>query len=376
MSDQCPNKKECGSCEWSEIPYSEQLKKKLSAINECFQDNGFDYKVIKIEASPEISHYRNRMDFVIDYQGNFGLRQKGKWWKVIDNHTCFISDKRIEDAFHICYKWLKESGLSFRDRKTYEGLLSYIVLRCTKAGGLMVNVVTGTDYRESEIELIKEKLEKLSKVAGASTLLWSVNRTKSDVSFGDEISIIHGSGYIEETINGCKYRLTPNSFFQTNSAAAAVLQNKVLEFAKKTNAQNILDLYCGSGFFTIPLSRIAGNITGVEVVEESVETARVNAEVNNSCAKFICSKSEDMNRTEIPVELTILDPPRAGLHPEVLETLLSQKPKNIIYVSCNYRKFIEEMKRLSTVYKISSCVAVDMFPQTHHVELVTLLTKK
>lgn len=376
MTEQCPNKKECGSCEWSEIPYKDQLEKKLSAINECFDKNGFEYKVTDIKASPETSHYRNRMDFVIDYRGNFGLREKGKWWKVIDDHTCFISGKKIEDTFHVCYKWLKECGLSFWDRKSFKGLLSYIVIRSSTTGGLMVNVVTSSDYEESERKSIEEKLKNLANLTGASILLWSINHSKSDVSFGDEIRVIHGAGYIEEAVNGNKYRITPNSFFQTNSGSAAILQNTVLEFAKKTKAQSILDLYCGSGFFTIPLSKIAKNVTGVEIVEEAVETAKVNAEENNSNAKFICAKSEDVNWAEIPAELLILDPPRAGLHPKVLQTILTKKPKDIIYVSCNYPKFIEELKQLSTVYKVSGSVAVDMFPQTHHVELVSLLTRK
>jgi 23S rRNA (uracil-5-)-methyltransferase RumA len=320
------------------------------------------------------------MDFVIDYRGNFGLREKGKWWKVIDNHTCFIADKRIEDAFHDCYGWIKESKLSFWDRKTYKGLLSYIVLRTVGSGDLMVNVVTSADYEEGDRKRIEDKLKTLSHETKATTLLWSVNHTKSDVSFGDEVQIISGPGFIEEIINGYTYRITPNSFFQTNSKAAAVLQNKVLEFGGSgygnTGAQNVLDLYCGNGFFTIPLSKIAKNVTGVEIVVEAIEIAKINAEKNGSNARFICAKIEDLSWTGIPTDLLVLDPPRAGLHPKVLANILSKKPENIIYVSCNYKRFIEEFKQLSAVYKISGSVAVDMFPQTPHVELISLLTLK
>jgi 23S rRNA (uracil-5-)-methyltransferase RumA len=387
MNDKCPNKEVCGSCEWSEIPYQEQLSRKLREINQCFEQNGFYYKVSSIKPSPKTSHYRNRMDFVIDYRGNFGLREKGKWWKVIDGHTCFISDEKIEEAFHRCYEWVKKCELSYLDRKTHEGLLSYIVLRYTTLGELMVNVVTSSDFLENDRGTIEEKFRELDEKIRpvdkftATTLIWSVNHSKSDISSGDEIRVISGKGFIEEEINKIRYVITPNAFFQTNSLSAANLQETVMEFAKKTKAESILDLYCGSGFFTIPLSKIGKKTTGVEIIEEAVNTAKVNAKKNNaltnrSLAEFICEKSENSSWQNIPADLVVLDPPRAGLHKKVLEILNEIKPKNIIYVSCNFHNFVNEMKIFSLRYKISDSIAIDMFPHTHHVELVTLMTLK
>jgi 23S rRNA (uracil-5-)-methyltransferase RumA len=385
MSDKCPNKKICGSCEWSEIPYQEQVSRKLKEINRYFEQNGFDYRVGDIKSSPKTSHYRNRMDFVIDYQGNFGLREKGKWWKVIDNHTCFIADEKIEETFHRCYEWVKKCGLSCLDRKTHKGLLSYIVLRCSTLGELMINVVTSPDFLEKDKGAIeknfKELDEKICPVdkSTATTLVWSINHSKSDISSGDEIKIISGKGFIEEEINGIRYVIAPNTFFQTNSLSAANLQEIVMKFAGKIKAKNILDLYCGSGFFTIPLSKIGNQTTGVEIIEEAVDTAKRNAKKNNaltnkSQAEFICEKSEDLSWQNTPADLIVLDPPRAGLHKNVIRTLKEKKAKNIIYVSCNFRNFVNELKIFSTNYIISESVAIDMFPHTHHVELVTLMT--
>ena len=377
IQDKCPNKTVCGSCEWSEIPYKEQLIKKLNEINICLKQNGIDYKVKKIEPSPKTSHYRNRMDFVIDYRGHFGLRQKGKWWKVIDDHTCFISDENIEKVFKKCYEWVKNCELSYLDRKNFEGLLSYIVLRCNIEGELMVNVVTSSNFDEKESEVIEKKLKNLATAINLNgTLVWSINSSKSDVSFGDEVRVISGRGFIEEKVNDYNFRITPNSFFQTNSHGAKVLQDKVLEFAQSTSSKNILDLYCGSGFFTIPLSKMCTKITGVEIVEEAIETAKINALNNKSSAQFICSKSEDLSWEKIPADLILVDPPRAGLHPKVLEALIQKQPKNIIYVSCNYKNLAKELKIFSKKYEISEAIAVDMFPHTHHVELISLLTLK
>lgn len=397
VKSSCPNKNVCGSCEWSEVTYDEQLKRKLDGINESFLLAGFSYKAENIVASPKTSHYRNRMDFVIDYEGRFGMREKGKWWKVIDGHTCFISEEKIETAFWKCKEWLGTCGLSFLDRKSWKGLLSYIVIRCTKAGELMINVVTGSDFLEEEAEVISEKLLKLAEMIGCTTLVWSINHTKSDISFGSEVRIITGLGFITEEIGGFKYMVTPNSFFQTNSYSAEKLQSLVMNFAKLSGAQNILDLYCGSGFFTFPLSKLlktsVGKVLGIEMVEEAVETAKKNIELNKNfwasakndsedknisarIPEFVCEKSEDLSWKNFPADLIVFDPPRSGLHNKVLETLMKNPSKNIIYVSCNYKKFIEELKILSEKYELKKSTAIDMFPHTPHVELVSLLTVK
>lgn len=374
MIDLCPQKKLCGSCTWSEIPYHEQLKNKLSLVNQSFIQAGVSVFCKKIIPSPVTSHYRNRMDFSIDYQGRIGLKEKGKWWKVIDDHTCFLADKNIEKLFHQCRDWIKTSGFTFYDQKSFKGLLEALVVRYTVARQSMINIVTSADFGKQERSLIERKLLNLGKLIKPTTLLWSINHSKSDVSFGDEIKIISGPGFIEEKINRIKYRITPNSFFQTNSYTAKLLQNVVLKMAKSAKAEKILDLYCGSGFFTIPLSIRFKKVFGVEVITEAVDTAVINAKLNHSSANFSCEKAEDLVWKNLEPDLVLVDPPRSGLHPKVINTLLEMKPKNIIYVSCNYQRFSEEMIKFLKLYASVKCVAVDMFPHTPHLELVTLLT--
>jgi 23S rRNA (uracil1939-C5)-methyltransferase len=231
MQKLCPNPEVCGSCGWSHIPYQKQLQQKLSDINGSFKLKKLDLTVQEILSAPSTEHYRNRMDFVIDWQGAVGLREKGKWWRVIDDHTCFLADLRIEAVYKEARDWAKSSGFSYYDRKANIGLLRYAVIRSTSLGQSMLNVVTSAPVDEAEAEALQNSLRKLAVKAEVTTLIWSINHTITDVSFGDEMHIIHGPGQITEEIMDYKYQISPNAFFQTNPAGAELLLKTVREFA-------------------------------------------------------------------------------------------------------------------------------------------------
>lgn len=387
-TDLCPNKTECGSCAWSHIPYDKQLQQKLSDINGSFALKKLDIKVTEILPSPKTSHYRDRMDFIINFKGEMGLRAKGKWWKTIDNHTCFLADTKIEELFHATRAWLPQSGLSFWDRKASTGLLRYAVIRATTTGQSMITIITSAPANDTEKTAITTALQKLATTAQPTTLIWSINHTISDVSTGDELHTITGSGYIEETINQHTFRITPNAFFQTNPYGAALLQKTVAEFAGDLSNTTLLDLYCGSGFFAISLAAPTGpqntahtnpkTTIGVELVSEAIVDARTNAQLNGIEDKitFHDAKTEAFNWTQIKPDVVILDPPRSGMHDQALKDILTAQPPTIIYISCNYKNFAREMLQLQTIYNIKKIRAVDMFPHTPHVELVTLLQRK
>lgn len=373
MPELCPNKEVCGSCGWSHIPYEKQLEQKLSDINGSFKLKSLDLQVTKILPSPKLEHYRNRMDFVIDFEGRVGMRMKGKWWKVIDGHTCFLADEKIEELFHQIRDWTKTAGLSFFDRKAHTGLLRYAVIRSTTPGETMINIVTSETSDEVKVEA---ELKKLAELTGATTTIWSINHTITDVSYGDELRTIAGPGFIEEDINGFKYRITPNAFFQTNPHGAELLQKTVLEFAGDVNDQTVLDLYCGSGFFSIPFAKSALRVVGVEMVPEAIRDARMNAELNEAEIEFHDAKTEEFDWQSIKPDVLILDPPRSGMHDKALADVIKAKPKTIIYVSCNYKNFARELVQLQEHYEVAEMRAIDMFPHTPHVELVTKLTLK
>lgn len=392
MTDLCPNKKLCGSCGWSHIPYEKQLKQKLSDINGSFKIKGLEIKVAEIVPSPITEHYRNRMDFVIDFERRVGLRKKGKWWKVIDNHKCFIADEMIEKLFDVVRAWVKECGLSCYDRKANVGLLRYAVIRSATTGEAMVTIVTSSPVDEDEADSIREALIKLVRVCeepatksteggsasgGQSTsIIHSINSTISDVSFGDKLETISSAGYIEEIVNGLRYRITPNAFFQTNTRGAAILMDTIREFAGDLSGKTLLDLYCGSGFFAVALAGEAKRVVGVELVAEAIRDARVNAELNNAEVEFYEAAAENFDWSKYGADVVILDPPRSGMHDKMLEEIMRARPETIVYVSCNYKNFARELARLQNIYNVEAIRAIDMFPHTPHVELVTKLVRK
>lgn len=362
----CPNPDVCGSCGWSHIPYEKQLKQKISDINGSFALKKLSCEVSEIVGSPKTEHYRNRMDFVIDWQGSVGLREKGKWWRVIDNHPCFLADEKIDELFSACRTWAKTCGLSFYDRKANVGLLRYAVIRSTTLGQTMVTIVTSAPKDDIERETIKTTLEKLagdpsvdktppqddtsdhpshpfSSVAAIrpTTLIWAINHTITDVSHGGENIVMSGPGYIEEEIGledpslpqdrpsaqdrvKTRYRISPNAFFQTNPHAAPLLLQVVSDFLGDLSGKTFLDLYCGTGFFSLALAGKAKKTIGIELVEDAIKDAQANAELNGLSEKvtYLAQPAESVDWLAYKADVVLLDPPRAGLHPSTLADLL------------------------------------------------------
>ncbi len=376
MSQSCPNPEKCGSCGWSHIPYEKQLAQKLSEINGSFRIKELDLECKKILPSPKVAHYRNRMDFTINFEGKVGLREKGKWWSVIDNHTCFISTEEIERVFKPTREWVRNADISFYDRKAHTGLLRYAVIRSTSLGQTMLTIVSSAPGSEAEIAQLNGKLRELSECCGATTVLLAINNTDSDVSHGGELEIISGRGTIMEEINGFRYEISPNAFFQTNSFAAPLLMKSALDAIPELSEKVVLDLYCGSGFFTIPMATKAKRCIGVEIIEDAIHDANRNAGLNGSKAEFICAKSEEYAWKDLGADVVLVDPPRSGMHDKALKTLLDTAPQEIVYVSCNPKNFAREMVLLREKYLVESMVAIDMFPHTPHVELVSKLVRK
>ncbi len=358
------------------MPYAKQLTQELSDINGAFKIKKLDLKGEEIIASPKLDHYRNRMDFVIDFQGQVGLREKGKWWRVIDDHPCFIADEKIEALFSIVRTWAQTCGLSFNDRKAHTGLLRYAVIRCSSTGETMINIVTSapTELENENAFAIANAFALLEKTAQPTTLIWSINHTITDVSYGDELKTISGPGYIEENIGGHKYRISPNAFFQTNSYASPLLLETVREFAGDLSGKTLLDLYCGTGFFAVAMAGAAKRTIGVELSAEAIHDARVNAEINGVTVEFHDAKTEAFDWMSLGADVVILDPPRSGMHDQALADIIKTLPPTIVYVSCNYKNFAREMVQLGQFYDVKKIKAIDMFPHTPHVELVSLLT--
>lgn len=376
MVSLCPKKEVCGSCSWSHIPYEKQLEQKISDINGSFKLKGLSLLCKDILPSPKLEHYRNRMDFVIDFEGRVGMRQKDKWWKVIDDHTCFLADSRIDVLFQIIRTWVHKSGLSYYDRKTHQGVLRYAVIRATSIGQTMLVIVTSEPKDDVERSSVLSNLSNLSNFVNSSSIIWSINKTDSDVSFGTELCTISGNGWIEESIDNITYCISPNAFFQTNSSTSPLLLEIVKKFCGDLTNKTVLDLYCGTGFFSIAMASNAKKMIGIELNSDAIHDAKINAEQNGIKPEFIVATTESFDWSIYNPDIIILDPPRSGMHDQALRDLLVYQPKEIIYVSCNYKNLAREMVQLQSVYDVAEMIAIDQFPHTPHVELITKLVHK
>lgn len=373
MHPLCPQKEVCGSCSWSHILYEKQLAQKLSDINGSFAIKKLNLKCDSIIPSPKTAHYRNRMDFAIDFEGRVGLKEKGKWWKVIDGHGCFLADEKIDILFSHVRQWAKTCGLSFWDRKAHIGLLRYAVIRCATLGETMITIVTSVPDEKEGPQTVRSNILQLAELAQATTTVWAQNSTITDVSFGDHLEVISGPGFLMEEICGVQYRISPQAFFQTNSYAASELLKTVKEFCGDLCEKTLLDLYCGTGFFATALAPQTKKTIGVEISKDAIADAKMNADLNGVTIDCHEAKTEDFDWSTFGADIVILDPPRSGMHDKALQDVLRVKPKTIVYVSCNPKNFAREMVFLQKIYRVEKIRAIDMFPHTPHVELVTKL---
>jgi 23S rRNA (uracil1939-C5)-methyltransferase len=295
---------------------------------------------------------------------------------VIDGHHCFISDRRIEHEFDVVRAWVQASGLSYFDRKKHVGLLRYALVRCTSVGEVMLVIVTSIPKDEQEERALRSAFDTLRSQTRATSLLWGRNSSIKDVSQSETIEAVFGNEYIVERIADCEYEISPNAFFQTNSQMAEVLLQRVLAACSCSQANSVVDLFCGSGFFSLALAKQGLCVYGVEMVEEAIVAARRNATRNNVAVDFHAALAERFDWTSAGCDLLVLDPPRSGLHPKLLAQVCEVAPQHIVYVSCNFEALAREFPSFDEKYELRSCEAIDMFPHTPHVELVTHLQRR
>ena len=338
----------CGGCTLQHLPYDEQIELKKEKLKELFGS-------IEIIPSPKIYEYRNRIDVAITNKG-IGFREKNKWWKIVNIDECKLFGRRSKLVLEKLKEFIRDFKLEPFNLRKSKGFLRYIVLREGKfTGELMINLVT---YKGKLPEEIKNYFD------FANSLYWSINETKSDISYGKPEKF-WGKEYIEEKLNGIRYLIHPNIFFQTNSYQTQKLIKIVEKFSE---GSKVLDLYCGIGTFSIYLAKKGFETAGSDINQLSIEIAKKNAEINSANVKFcICS---DRKIDNLKYDTIIIDPPRQGLHPKLIKKILKERPKNIVYVSCNPKSLKDNVEKLSEIYRIENIIALDMFPQTMHIETV------
>ncbi len=398
----CPYFGLCGGCKWQHMDYSEQLRLKRKQVQDALEHIGgfHDLECDPCLPAPELFGYRNKMDFSftdlrylthdeIDIEPSehdkpldfaLGFHAPGCYAKAIDIDHCDLSPEEMNIALNtvraFCLRHKKD--LPIYSTRSHTGELRNLVVRKGgNTGEFMVNLVTST-HNPGVMQLLCEDL----KTALGDRLTTFVNNTtsaKNTVAFGEKEFVLHGPGFITDRLDDYTYRISANSFFQTNTAQAQMLYRKILDIAKLKPTDIVYDLFCGTGSITLFASGHCQKILGVELVESSVRDARENAKRHGveNC-EFIQLDLKDIKHIEDDMrdfghpDVVITDPPRAGMNPRAVKMLIKIAPSSIIYVSCNPASLARDGQMLCEEgqYKLVSCQPVDMFPQTNHVESV------
>lgn len=380
----CPHFGSCGGCTYQNLSYEEQLALKKRQIERLFQKNGLDVEIEDIYGSPIATAYRNKMEFtfgdeVKDGPLALGMHKKNSFYDIVPLTDCQI----VHDDFNIILQavlgYFKEMGKSFYHRLRHEGFLRHLVLRrSVKTGDILVNLVTSSQDtldEESFVQLLTEKTALSGQIVG---ILHTINDSVADVVQSDETRLLYGQDYFYEYLYDMKFKISPYSFFQTNTLGAEVLYGKVREYVGETKDKLIYDLYSGTGTIAQIVAPVAKKVVGVEIVEEAVEAAKENAKINHlSNCEFIAGdvlKVVD-NLTEKP-DIIILDPPRDGIHPKALPKIINFGLDEMVYVSCKPTSLARDLLVLREAgYEVKRCCLIDMFPGTVHCETICLLSK-
>ncbi len=388
----------CGGCKWQMLPYQKQLQYKQQESEQILKRIGKIElpQILPIIGSDNIIYYRNKLEFTfsnkrylttdeinksekIPQQNALGYHAPGIFDKIIDIKECWLMDDINNLIRNTIRDYVIENNLSYYDIKEHTGFLRNILLRYCTTGEIMVNMVFGYDDTKEIKKLADHLLEKISTI---TTLLYTINSKWNDSIYDLEPQLYFGKGYITETLGEFKFRVSPKSFFQTNTGQAEKLYQVVESFASLTGNEIVYDLYCGTGSIGIFLSNQAKKIIGVDVIEESINDANENALLNNiEHAHFfkgdvieICDDAFFAKQGKPDVIIT--DPPRAGMHDKLITKLLQIAAPKIVYVSCNVATQARDINILSEKYNVEKIQPLDMFPHTHHIECVVLLRLK
>ena len=390
----------CGGCKIQNYQYDKQVEYKANVVKNALERiGGFrDLNISDAVKADEIFFYRNKMEFSFsddewltevntdDIKEKFalGLHVPKFHSKIVNIDKCYLQSELSNDVLNFSREFFKSRGVSVYSTKTQSGFLRFLIIRqSANTKDFMVNLITFV-YDESLMneycELLKEKFP------GISTIINSISDKKAQVATGEKEYVLFGSGYITEKLrtpagNSFEFKISPQSFFQTNTLQAEKLFNLVMEFGEFKKEDNVLDLYCGAGTISIFISDTVGKVLGAELVEDAIKDADVNKDLNKiNNAEFICSDIKDfLTGNEILKDYNklILDPPRSGLHPKICEILSETDFEKIIYVSCNPHTQARDLQIIcsSGNYKIDKICPVDMFPHTYHIENVISLIR-
>ncbi|MBC2399692.1 23S rRNA (uracil(1939)-C(5))-methyltransferase RlmD [Clostridium tetanomorphum] len=376
---------QCGGCVHQDVPYEKQLELKKEQVLKLFKEaelEGFEF--LGIEGSPEEFEYRNKMEFTfgdMEKGGELtlGMHAKGKSFGIITVDCCQIVDKDYRIILSTVLNYFRNKNLPHYRVMSHEGYLRNLVIRkASNTGEILINFVT-TSQIEFNFEEITEELRNLDYVGNLVGIIHTINDSLSDVVQADKIELLYGRDYIIEELLGLKFKITPFSFFQTNSKGAEKLYSIVRQFIGEAKSKTVFDLYCGTGTIGQIVAPEAKKVIGIELIEEAVKSANENAKLNglDNCTFIAGDVAKIIGTINEKPDLIILDPPRPGVHPVALDYVIKFNAPDIIYVSCNPKTLVTDLKVLvENGYTIEKVKVKDMFPHTPHVETVVKIVRK
>jgi len=393
----------CGGCSWQMLGYDNQLFWKRTHVRDAFERIGKLKETIINQVIPSKNelNYRNKMEFsfgasrwlytseieqdddIVSKNFALGLHIPGRYDKVLDVDKCYIHQELSDSMINDVRAKAIEMGITAYDTNTQKGFLRNLGIRYSlKNNNFMVNLITKEVIIDDENKYLDWYFNEFSlKYSQIISQIHTVNDTVSQIAFG-EIRKIKGDDHLVESILGIDYRISPFSFFQTNSGQLDTFIGEIINTANIKPTDIVWDLYCGTGSITLPASKLCNKIIGIELVESSIYDAKINAEANNiTNVDFYC---EDLHKDSIPElfnnlpkpDVIIIDPPRAGMHKNLVAHLLNIKAPKIVYVSCNPATQARDCELLSEKYNVEFVTPVDMFPQTWHIEAIAFLSLK
>lgn len=415
----CKHFGQCGGCTYQTFPYETQLQIKADQVRRLIDQVCPEYTWEGIIGSPVVEGYRNKMEFSFgdEYKDGplaLGLHKKGSFYDLVTVTDCKIVDSDYNQVLACTLEHFAERGIPYFKKMSHEGSLRHLVVRQTaRSKDMLINLVVssqiagkavgeagtedvdasrsaqepGSSKAASRGQLEEyldtagwlEKLQALTLHGRIAGVLLTVNDGLADVVQSDETHLLYGQDYIYEEILGLKFRITPFSFFQTNSLGAEVLYEKAREYVGNIDDQVVFDLYSGTGTIAQMLAPVAKKVVGVEIIEEAVESARDNAVLNHldNC-EFIAGDVMKVldGLTELP-DMIVLDPPRDGIHPKALNKIIRYGVKHLVYISCKPTSLARDLVTLQAEgYRVEKVCCVDMFPGTANVETVVLLSQQ
>lgn len=382
----CPHFGQCGGCTYQNLPYEEQLAMKESQIKKMMDEavNG-KYVWEGVKPSPVKQAYRNKMEFSFgdEYKDGpiaLGMHKRGSFHDIVNVTDCQIVDEDYRKILDCTLEAARESGLLYYHRMRHTGYFRHLLVRkAVKTEEILVDLVTTTETdAQAFLDTWVKKLLELELDGKMAGILHTKNDSVADVVKDEGTEVLYGQDYFYEELLGLKFKITPFSFFQTNSLGAEVLYETAREYIGDINEKVIFDLYSGTGTIAQILAPVAKKVVGVEIVEEAVEAAKENAALNglDNCTFWAGDVLKVIDELgEVP-DLIMLDPPRDGVNPKALMKILNFGVDRLVYIACKPTSLARDLEMIQgRGYKVEKISCVDLFPNTYHVECVVLLTK-